>query len=121
RGKRPLRRLEDLRRHTLLHDETHDAWRAWLSSAGVTGIDPERGIVFSDSSQLVAAAAAGQGVALARKLLAEPYLRSRTLVRPFKGTVPAEFAYYVACAESRANEPAIRAFREWVAKSAGSR
>ncbi|HKC52400.1 MAG TPA: transcriptional regulator GcvA [Myxococcota bacterium] len=109
-----LRRPEDLRRYTLLHDETHDGWRAWLASAGVTGIDAERGVVFSDSSQLVAAAAAGQGVALARKLLAAPHLRARTLVRAFKGSVPAEFAYYVVSAESRAAEPAIRAFREWV-------
>jgi LysR family glycine cleavage system transcriptional activator len=114
RGKRALRKPEDLRRHALLHDESHDAWRAWLASAGVTGVDPERGVVFSDSSQLVAAAAAGQGVALARKLLAAPYLRSRALIQPFEGSVPAEFAYYVACAESRADEPAIRAFREWV-------
>ncbi len=76
-------------------------------------------MVFSDSSQLVAAAAAGQGVALARKLLAAPYLRSRALIQPFKGSVPAEFAYYVACAESRAEEPAIRAFREWVRGEAG--
>jgi LysR family glycine cleavage system transcriptional activator len=114
RGRRSLRKPDDLRRHTLLHDETHDAWRAWLASAGVTGVDPERGVVFSDSSQLVAAAAAGQGVALARKLLAAPHLRARTLVQPFKGSVPAEFAYYVVCAESRADEPAIRAFRQWI-------
>jgi len=120
RGKRPLRRLEDLRRHTLLHDETHDAWRAWLASAGVNGVDAERGVVFSDSSQLVAAAAAGQGVALARKLLAAPYLRARSLIRPFKGSVPAQFAYYVVCAESRAAEPAIRAFRVWVIGAAGA-
>ena len=118
RGKRPLRSPADLKRHSLLHDESHEAWRAWLASHGVTGVDPERGVVFSDSSQLVAAAAAGQGVALARKLLAEPYLRARTLVRPFKGSIPAEFAYFVACAESRADEPAIRSFREWILSAA---
>jgi LysR family transcriptional regulator, glycine cleavage system transcriptional activator len=111
---RRLRKLGDLRRHTLLHDESHDEWRAWLASAGVTGVDPERGVVFSDSSQLVAAAAAGQGVALARALLAEPYLRAKTLVRPFPGSVPAAFAYFVVCAEERADEPAIRAFRDWI-------
>ena len=92
RGRKMLRRPADLRRHTLLHDESHDAWRAWLAAAGADGVDPERGVVFSDSSQLVSAAAAGQGVALARKLLAAPYLRARTLVRAFKGSVPAEFA-----------------------------
>jgi LysR family glycine cleavage system transcriptional activator len=86
----------------------------WLSAAGADGVDPERGVVFSDSAQLVAAAAMGQGVALARKLLATPHLRARTLVRAFKGSVPAEFAYFVVCAEERADEPPIRAFREWI-------
>ena len=115
RGRRALRRPADLRRHTLLHDESHDAWRAWLAAAGADTVDPERGVVFSDSSQLVSAAAAGQGVALARKLLATPHLRARTLVRAFKGSsVPAEFAYFVVSAEERAEEPAIRAFREWI-------
>ena len=113
RGGRGLR-PDELRRHTLLHDESPDAWRAWLEGAGVRGVDPERGVVFSDSSQLVAAAASGQGVALARKSLAAPYLRARTLVRAFQGSLPSEFAYWVVCAESRADEPAIRAFRTWV-------
>jgi len=116
-----LREPAQLARHTLLHDESHDAWRAWLASRGVGGVDAERGVVFSDSSQLVAAAAAGQGVALARGLLAEPYLRARTLLRPFQGSVPAEYAYYVVCAEERAGEPAIRAFREWIASEARGR
>jgi LysR family glycine cleavage system transcriptional activator len=111
---RRLREPGQLGRHTLLHDETHDAWHAWLASRGVGGVDAERGVVFSDSSQLVAAAAAGQGVALARGLLAEPYLRAGTLVRPFPGSVPAEYAYFVVCADERADEPAIRAFREWI-------
>jgi len=115
---RRLRKLDDLRRHTLLHDESQDAWRAWLASGGVTGVDPERGVIFSDSSQLVAAAAAGQGVALARGLLAEPYLRAKTLVRPFAGSVPAEYAYFVVCAERRAEEPPIRAFRDWITREA---
>jgi LysR family glycine cleavage system transcriptional activator len=121
RGRKALRRPADLRRHTLLHDESHDAWRAWLAAAGADGVDPERGVVFSDSSQLVSAAAAGQGVALARKLLAAPYLRARSLVRAFKGSVPAEFAYFVVSAEERADEPAIRAFREWVLAAARGR
>lgn len=119
--RRVLRRPADLRRHTLLHDESHDAWRAWLAAAGVEGVDPERGIVFSDSSQLVAAAASGQGVALARKLLATPGLRSGALVRLFGSSMPAEFAYYVVCAEQRANEPAIRAFRAWIVAEARPR
>jgi len=115
---RSLRRPADLRRHTLLHDETHNEWRSWLASAGVSGVDAERGVVFSDSSQLVAAAAAGQGVALARSLLAEPYLRSGGLARPFAGMLPAEYAYFVVCAEERAGEPPIRAFREWIVSEA---
>ena len=34
RGARGLRSPEDLRRHTLLHDENSNAWRAWLDGRG---------------------------------------------------------------------------------------
>ena len=44
-GPNPLRRPEDLMRHTLLHtlDEPDD-WRLWLRAAGVDGVDPTRGL-----------------------------------------------------------------------------
>jgi LysR family glycine cleavage system transcriptional activator len=83
-------------------------------------VDAER-LVFEDSGQLVQAAVAGHGVALARLRLAEADLRAGRLVQPFARTQPAPFAYFLVCLPSRANEPAIRAFRSFAKREARSR
>src|SRR5882672_4938554 len=53
-GRRALRRPDDLRHHTLLHDDTGYAgrpeWRAWLAAAGVAGIDAARGPRFNQAA-----------------------------------------------------------------------
>jgi LysR family glycine cleavage system transcriptional activator len=123
RGRRPLARPADLRRHVLLHDESHEPWRTWLEAAGVRGVDAERGIVFSDSAQIVQAAVAGQGVALARRRLAEADLRARRLLRLFadRARSRTDFAYYVVSLAARADEPAIAAFRRWALAQAKRR
>ncbi len=113
-GSRPLKRPSDLRHHTLLHDEGHAEWRTWLLAAGVDDVDATRGTVFTDSGMLIQAAAAGQGVALARGALAADDLASGRLVRPFDFNLPAEFAYYIVCPEATADQPKVVAFREWL-------
>jgi len=113
-----LRRPEDLRHHTLLHDDSHADWRTWLLAAGVDGIDPNRGTIFTDSSMLILAAIAGQGVALARRVLVADELAAHRLVRPFRLSLPTEFAYYVVCPQATAHRPKIAAFRAWVVEEA---
>jgi LysR family glycine cleavage system transcriptional activator len=113
-----LARPEQLRKHTLLHDDAKQGWREWLAAAGVRGVDAARGLVFHDSGQLVQAAVAGHGVALARRSLAEADLRAGRLVQPFARSQPTPFATYVVCLPSRAEEPAIRAFRHFVLRQA---
>ena len=113
-GPVPLRDPADLTRHTLLYDEATVEWRIWLLAAGVECVDAERGITVTDSSMLLRAAIAGQGVALARSVLAADEIASGRLVRPFDVDVPAEFAYYVASPEESADQPNVAAFREWI-------
>jgi LysR family glycine cleavage system transcriptional activator len=113
-GPHPLLEPKDLAHHTLLHDESRGDWRTWLLAAGVDGVDPNRGPVFTDSGMLVQAAIAGQGVALARGVLAADALAEGRLVRPFELTLPTEFAYYLVCPEAKAGRPKIVAFREWL-------
>ena len=123
-GPVPLRDPADLAHHTLLHDEATVDWRTWLLAAGVEGVDAERGITVTDSSMLLRAAIAGQGVALARSVLADDEIASGRLVRPFDVDVPAEFAYYLAYPEESADQPNVAAFREWIleeARAGGSR
>ncbi len=118
-GEHLLNHPEDLAYHTLLHDDGHGDWRTWLLANEVKNVDPNRGTVFTDSSMLVEAAKRGQGVALARSVLASDELEAGTLVRPFGDqSVPAEYAYYIVCPEDTADLPKIKAFRGWLLKEA---
>jgi LysR family glycine cleavage system transcriptional activator len=113
-GPHPLRRPGDLRHHVLLHDDDHSGWQLWLELAGVEGVDAGRGPVFTDSAMVVQAAAEGQGVALARSVLAAGDLAAGRLVRPFEISVPHDLAYYLVSPEATAEQPRIRAFRAWL-------
>jgi LysR family glycine cleavage system transcriptional activator len=123
RGAHALRRPRDLRHHVLLHDETTDDWRTWLAVAGVgadAGVDVTRGPIFTDASMLLEAALGGQGVALARRVLAAEELRTGRLVRPFAAelTLPSARAYFVVAPRATADQPRIKAFRAWLMQEA---
>ena len=113
-GAQPLRRPEDLRHHVLLHDEDYAGWELWLGLAGVEGVDVRRGPIFTDSGMVVQAAAEGQGVALARRLLAAGDLAAGRLIQPFDVSIPHDLAYYLVCPEATAEQPKIAAFRAWL-------
>ena len=113
-GAQPLRRPGDLRHHTLLHDDMRESWRMWLLAAGVDDIDAYRGPGFSHSNLVIRAAIDAQGVALGRSALVQAELEAGTLVRPFRVSLPAEYAYYVVCPEVTAERPKEQAFRDWV-------
>lgn len=118
-GENALRRPSDLSRHVLLHIEWKDSeasWRMWLLAAGLRNIDPTRGPRFSLESMALQAALDGQGVALIGDKLAADHLAAGALVRPFDPNLntPLSFSYYLLSAETRADEPKIAAFRDWV-------
>jgi LysR family glycine cleavage system transcriptional activator len=117
-GERPLRRPDDLRHHTLLHDDTDYAgrpeWRAWLAAAGVGGIDAARGPRFNQAALALDAAAEGQGVALTLEPLARADLAAGRLAAPFEVRLRLRPAYYLVCPEEAAEEPANVAFRQWL-------
>ena len=54
------------------------------------------------------------GVALARAVLAADGIEAGLLVRPFDLLLPTEYAYYVVCLKELAQQPEIKAFREWI-------
>lgn len=118
KGRHPLLKPEDLRHHTLLHDDFRVDWRLWLLAAGVKDVDPDRGPAFTDSSMVVQAAVEGQGVALARSVLADADLRAGRLVKPFDVSVPARWAYYAVCPLATRDNPRIKLFRDWLLSEA---
>ncbi len=113
-GPHPLHDPADLEHQVLLHDDGHGDWRTWLLAAGADRVDPTRGPIFTDSSMLIQAAMAAQGVALARGVLAADELAAGRLVRPFTLSLPTEYAYYLVCPVNTAEHPKIAAFRDWL-------
>lgn len=130
RGRRALRTPQDLRHHTLIHDdasrldETCPDWPMWLRAAGVTDVDGNRGLRFDHAGLAIDSAVGGRGVVLTQRVLVEDDLAAGRLVRPFALSFPVEFAYYVVCPLSLRDDPKVTAFRRWmqdeVHKSGGS-
>lgn len=116
----PLRVPDDLRHHTLLHDDSTYAdvsnpnWEMWLRHAGVEGVDATRGPSFWPSHLVINAAIDGLGVALAKKNWVEKDLEEGRLVRPFDISLPVEFSYFLVYPESRADDRLITTFVDWV-------
>jgi len=114
-----LRTPADLVRQALLHFQSRTGrsepcgWLEWQKAARVPGLDPSRGPVFSDETHAVSAAVAGQGVALMSCALIGDELRQGTLVVPFGPELAAD-PFWLVYPESRRDEPAIAAVREWV-------
>lgn len=123
-GPKPLRRIEDLRHHTLLHDRqlTGDEptleWASWLRGAGITDVDVTRGPGFTDAVMMMDAAARGMGVALGRSALVADDLVTGRLVRPFPLARPADYAYYVVTPEGHERHPRVRTFLDWLEEEA---
>jgi len=119
-GAHPLREPDDLRFHTLLHDDTvleetaRPSWNDWLDAAGVQCVDGTRGPHFSDASLALEAAIEGLGVALAVKPLLCGEIEAGRLVVPFDIASPASWAYFLVTPESDADKAPVAAFREWV-------
>ncbi len=119
-GEHPLRKPEDLRHHTLLHDDTvveesaRPSWNDWLQSVGVTDIDATRGPHFSDAALAVDAAIEGMGVTLAIKSLLASDIKAKRLVVPFDIAATTGYAYYLVTPEAAGNNPALASFRQWL-------
>lgn len=118
-GEHPLKNPDDLRHHVLLHDDTLTAeeggadWDAWLTAAGVEGLDTRRGPHFNQASVGLEAAADGAGVILTYPALAASEVARGRLVAPFDLSLPVTAAYY---AVTRTAEPPalVVAFRDWL-------
>lgn len=119
-GPRAIHSIHDLAHAILLHDidwredETANGWGYFLKTFGVKRADVTSGPGFNQSALMVQAAIHGQGVALARSSLAELELESGRLVRPIAEWLDSPMAVYTVCLPERAEQPKIKAFRDWL-------
>ncbi|WP_448208109.1 transcriptional regulator GcvA [Azospirillum sp. sgz302134] len=117
-GDRPLAAPEDLRHHTLLHDDYFITWGTWAEAAGLTGVDVTRGPRFNDSALILQAAMEGAGIALARGVLVADDVAAGRLVRLFNVHLPGDYAYYVVAPPHYFSRPKVKAFRDWLFEEA---
>jgi LysR family glycine cleavage system transcriptional activator len=119
-GRHALASPEDLRHHTLLHDDTvgderaRPSWAQWLKLEGIEGIDATKGPHFRDASLAIEAAADGLGVALALRQLVAADVREGRLAIPFDAPMPSAYAYYLVTPEANTERPDLAAFRTWL-------
>lgn len=107
-----LRSPADLVSQRLLRSYRADEWALWFAAAGVP-TPVLRGPMFDSSALMAAAAAAGQGVALAPPSMFARELAAEQLVQPFDIVIDAG-RYWLTRLMSRPESDAMRRFRAWI-------
>lgn len=108
----------DLTRWPQVHDAERKAWHRWFQAQGIEEVGPPRGPSFDDSSLLVRAVLAGQGVGLLPAAMVAPELAEGRLVKVAKVTLLEDFAYYLVYPEAWHQRSKIAAFRTWILDAA---
>lgn len=122
--KRPLRQPADLARHVLLHIDDPEgqtpwlSWRAWLEAEGAGDLQPAANLRFTNYSEVMPAALAGQGIALGRSPLVRDALREGALVAPFRREAASSRAYFLIVAPGAAQRPEVARFVDWAKREA---
>ena len=94
------------------------SWRAWFTRAGLDPAPASRGLQFTDSVVLLAAAVAGLGVALGRDTHVAPFLERGQLLRVTQDSWGAEWSYFVMAPAAHFKRPTVRAFVDWALEEA---
>lgn len=114
-----IRSAEDLAAVVLLQQSTRPMqWAEWFEQVGVAGAPALRGPRFEQFSMIAQAAVSGLGAALLPSFLVEAEIAAGTLTVLFPQALTSADAYYLAYAESRAQAPLLRAFRDWIVAEA---
>jgi DNA-binding transcriptional LysR family regulator len=124
KGAPPLHKPADLHNHTLLQVNYHPQgsvpleWSLWLQAVGQADLQPAATLSLSGYGEAIAAALAGQGVALGRRPLVDALLRSRQLVTPFKDATTSSRTYHLVTEPGARMRPAVRALEQWLLEQA---
>lgn len=92
-------------------------WAGWFKAAGLALKEPSRGLMVSDTAMLLAAARAGEGVALSRRLMVTDDLAAGRLVRLFDVTVSDSFGYYMTWPLQKPLSGEGVRFKAWISKA----
>ena len=113
----PVRRPDDLKKHTLIHTHTRDNWQAMADYLKLDDLNIQQGPLFSHTFMALQAAVHGQGIVLANRILAQQEIENGHLqiVLPTELRDPKSF--YVVNHLDRLDDEQIQAFRTWIKDS----
>ncbi len=111
----PVARAADVVRLPLLHIRTRPrAWADWLAAHGHVQTRTLPGTLHDQFSTISQAALHGLGVALMPDYLVSADIAAGRLVSVFGPAVEARGAYFLVWPRSKAADPSLRRFREWL-------
>jgi len=115
KGPHSINRPEDLRNHTLLHNNPDlREWQAWADQRGVDDLSLEHGQVFEVDDAALQAATAGLGVALGDLFLIREELDSGRLIAPL-GLDPIKTGnYYFSRPGFNRDAKGVNLFLNWL-------
>ena len=118
-----VRSARDLANQTMIHFEwrrqrrDNPTWARWLRTAGVEDLNAKADLIFTDESQAIQAAIAGNGVALLSLTLIADELARGTLVQPLEPALTMNgFQYDLVYLPSAEQSERISALRAWIQK-----
>jgi LysR family glycine cleavage system transcriptional activator len=117
KGSKLVRNPEDLMKFVLIHDESLNYWKTWFSEMNVENGYLGAELIFQDQHMVIAAALAGQGIALCRSALVESDLLEGRLIKLFDHTIDEENSYYLCWRDDFPLSPAAKQFRDWLLES----
>ena len=109
--------LAELAGAKLLHTPLQP-WDEWFAALGVTVTHERRRMTFTETDILLRAAINGLGIALSRRLLAQPELDAGRLVRPVPHSVRADRSYFIVYPDTVEPTPRLVTFRDWLLEQA---
>ena len=127
KGGKPLRRGADFAHHALIEaGDSHRTqqlqwltWRRWLDNHGHAKLEPKRWLYFNYAHQILQAALAGQGIALARMPMVADSLASGALVEVFPGQrMDTPYAYFLLEGPRSGARAEVQVFRAWLVAQA---
>ena len=112
-----LRSPADVLKHTLLRSYRADEWNLWFQAAGLpSDTRVPRSVVFDSSLAMMEAALQATGVALAPALMFSRQLENDVIRQPFEVGITTG-SYWLTRLQSRAETPAMVAFKGWLQAS----
>ena len=112
-----LRSPADVLKHTLLRSYRADEWNLWFQAAGLpSDTRVPRSVVFDSSLAMMEAALQGAGVALAPARMFSRQLENDVIRQPFEMGITTG-SYWLTRLQSRAETPAMLAFKGWLQAS----